>query len=279
MNRVPLNRALSKLGLLSRSEATAAILAGRVRVGGRVARKPTTLVALNGLDVSIDGAPRARGAWRTIVFHKPRGVVTTRRDPEGRKTVFDVLGDAAEGLNPIGRLDLASSGLLLLTNDTALADCIADPAAAVPRVYLVTVRGRVTPDAVARLTRGEGELKAHAVEIRKASGRESHLTVELRQGRNREIRRLMLAIGHEVTRLKRVRFGGLELGSLAPAEWRAVTRDEIDAAFPSALTHSVRGPRATTLAAGSPDDPRLPRRARATKTLPPSPRKSRTSDR
>ena len=274
MHRVPLNRALSKLGLLSRSEATDAVLAGRVRVSGRVVRKPTTLVVLEGLDVSIDEATRAQAAWRTIVFHKPRGVVTTKRDPEGRKTVFDVLGAAAEKLNPVGRLDLASSGLLLLTNDTDLANRISDPASEVPRVYLVTVRGRVTPGAMAALTRGDGEatMKAHSIEIRKTSGRESHLTVELRQGRNREVRRLMLAAGHEVTRLKRVRFGGLELGSLGPAEWREVSRDEIEAAFPASAAPTLR---ATSREAGNPGGPTPPRTAQPRKTSLPSPRKSR----
>lgn len=278
MTRVPLNRALSKLGMLSRSEATDAILAARVRISGRVARKPTTLVNPDRLEVSIDGVPRAQAAWRTILFHKPRGVVTTRRDPEGRETVFDVLGPVAQGLNAVGRLDLASSGLLLLTNDTALADRVADPASRVPRVYVVTVRGRVAPEAMEQLTRGVGALRAHSVDIRKASARESHLTVELQEGKNREVRRLMLAAGHEVTRLKRVRFGGLELGTLAPAEWREVTRAEIDAAFPSA-SPARQTPHATTPGAGSPDDPTRPKGARALRMSLRSPRRSRTSGR
>lgn len=134
----------------------------------------------------------------------------------------------------VGRLDLATSGLLLLTSDTRLANWISDPGNAVPRVYAVTVRGRVSAEEAARLD-------APAVGVRKPSGRESHLTVELRRGRNREVRRLFEAIGHEVTRLKRVRVGGFDLGTLQPGEWREVTREEVEAAFAVAARGRHRG--------------------------------------
>ena len=233
--RVPLNRALSKLGILSRAQATAAITAGRVRVNGRRATDPAAPVVPERVRIEVDGAIRRRATWRTILLHKPRGVVTTRRDPAGRPTVFGLLGDQAEGLVAVGRLDLASAGLLLLTTDTRLADWIIDPRNEVARVYAVTVRGRVGEADVDRLrvgisSRGE-ELMASGVILRKASSRESHLIVTLREGRNREVRRLFEAIGHEVTRLKRVRLGGLELGDLAPGEWRDVTRAELRRAF------------------------------------------------
>jgi 23S rRNA pseudouridine2605 synthase len=246
--RVPLSRALSKLGILSRTRAAAAILAGRVKVGGRVVRDPAQLVAVDRDRFVVDEEPRQRAAWRTILLHKPRGVVTTRHDPEGRRTVYDVLAgvepDALGALNAIGRLDLATTGLLLLTTDTQLANWITDPGHGVPRVYLVTVRGDVSDEELARLrdgveSRGE-RLRAHAVTCRKRSQRESHLTVELTEGRNREVRRLFEAVGHEVTRLKRVRLGLLELGSLDAGCWRDVSRDEIRAAFPLASIDGVR---------------------------------------
>jgi len=240
--RVPLNRALSKLGILSRAQATEAIRSGRVRVGGRVIDDPSHLVVPERARIAVDDVPQVRAAWRTILFHKPRGVVTTRRDPDGRRTVFDLLGDAGRRLNAVGRLDLATSGLLLLTSDTQFADWITDPANGVPRVYVVTVRGEVSPRALASI--------AARVTLRKSSARESHLTVELRTGRNREVRRLFEAIGHEVTRLKRVRFGGLELGALEPGEWREVTREEARAAFPGAAT-SGRDRRRPSLAAAT----------------------------
>jgi pseudouridine synthase len=164
------------------------------------------------------------------VFHKPRGVVTTRRDPEGRRTVFDVLGAEGEGLVAVGRLDLATSGLLLLTSDTRLADWITDPVHQVSRVYAVTVRGRIAAAQLAALP---------GVTLRKASARESHLTVELREGRNRQVRRMFDAIGHEVTRLKRVKLGSLELEDLAPGQFRDILRAEIPVAFPGAPVREV----------------------------------------
>jgi 23S rRNA pseudouridine2605 synthase len=233
--RVPLNRALSKLGILSRAEATAAIRAGRVRVDGRVVLDPAHAVVPEAARFAVDGERRGRARWRTILLHKPRGVVTTRRDPEGRRTVYDVVGDHDAALHAVGRLDYATSGLLILTSDTQLANWITDPANAVRRVYVVSVRGEVTADTLARLGAG--------VSLRKASRRESHLIVELREGKNRQVRRMFAAAGHEVTRLKRVAIGGLELASLEPAQWRDVTRDDIRRALPGALVSGGPWPR------------------------------------
>jgi 23S rRNA pseudouridine2605 synthase len=221
---VPLGRALSKLGVISRAQADVAVRAGRVRVDGRVIDDPAHRVVPERAHIALDGAVLHKARWRTILLHKPRGLVTTRRDPDARPTVFDALGGEGNGLNAVGRLDLATSGLLLLTTDTRLANWITDPVNAVPRVYVVTVRGEVTDDRLARLGAG--------VSLRKSSGRESHLVVELHEGRNRQVRRMFAAAGHEVTRLKRVAFGGLDLGSLQPGQWREVTRDEIRLAFP-----------------------------------------------
>ena len=223
LGRVTLARALSKLGLASRTEARALILAGRVRINGRVVVDPGALVTPERLAVSIDGQARVRDSRRVLLFHKPRGTVTTRRDPQGRRTVFDVLGAAGNGLIAIGRLDLASTGLLVFTNDTQLAHRLTDPAAAVPRTYVVTVRGRVEEETARRIERGIDELSAKAVEIRKASGRETHLIVTLIEGKNRELRKLFDACGHEVTRVHRIAFGEFELGELLPGEWTELT--------------------------------------------------------
>jgi 23S rRNA pseudouridine2605 synthase len=217
---------------MSRAQATEAIRAGRVAVNSQLACDPFAGVTPERIRIEVDGIEcRRQSEWRMILFHKPRGVVTTRRDPEGRRTVYDVLGEAADGLIPVGRLDLATSGLLLLTNDTRLADRLTDPARAVPRIYLVTVRGEVSSRAVAALRAGvisRGErLRPVSIVLRKASGRESHLTVEVRDGRNREVRRMFAAINREVTRLVRVRFGPLELGRLQPGEWRDVRAEEL----------------------------------------------------
>lgn len=232
---VPLDRALSKLGLASRSEARRLIADGRVTVDGRVVTRAAATVIPERARIAIDGAapdspPTGR---RVLLFHKPRGTVTTRRDPEGRRTIFDVLGDVSRGLVAAGRLDLASTGLLVLTNDTQFAHRLTDPAHRIPRRYVVTVRGRVTPDTARHLEAGlvvagarQGDrpepLSASHVDIRKASGRETHLIVELVEGRNRELRRLFSAVGHEPTRIHRISFGGYELGDLQPGEWREV---------------------------------------------------------
>jgi 23S rRNA pseudouridine2605 synthase len=231
---VRLDRALSKLGLASRADAQALIREGRVRVGSRIVTDPATDVVPERVTIAIDGVKATSRVWRTIAFHKPRGVVTTRRDPDGRPTVFDVLAGAGDSLVAVGRLDLASTGLLLLTNDTRLANWLTDPANRIVRRYVVTVRGRVDDDDARRLEAGIDGLQAARVAVRKRSERETHLVVELTEGRNREIRRLFGAIGREVTRLMRVAYGGIQLGRLQPRAWREIARSEIEAAFPSA---------------------------------------------
>lgn len=225
--RVPLARALSKLGISSRSEAIGLIREGRVAVGSRIIRDPGHLVVPESARITLDGATARRSAWRLLMLNKTRGTVTTRRDPEGRPTVFDALGEEARGLVAVGRLDLATTGLLLLTTDTQLAHRLTDPASGVARRYAVTVRGSLSDDDAERLVSGIGDLRADSVRVRKRSARETHLIVELREGRNREIRRLCAAVGREVTSLKRVAFGGLELGDLPPGRWRAVSKDEL----------------------------------------------------
>jgi pseudouridine synthase len=224
---VALERALSKLGLASRSEARQLIRDGVVRVNGRVETNPLASVHPERDRIDAAGRAAARRAWRTIAFHKPRGVVTTRRDPEGRPTVFDLLGSESDGLVAVGRLDLATSGLLLLTTDTQLAERLTNPGNRVVRRYVVTARGEVGDDDRDALERGIGDLRASAVTIRKRSRRETHLIVELTEGKNREIRRLFDAIGRPVTKLLRVAYGPIELGTLQPGRWRVVTREEL----------------------------------------------------
>jgi 23S rRNA pseudouridine2605 synthase len=246
--RVSLERALSKLGLASRSEARTLITSGRVSVNGRPATDPTTRVVPEQIAITIDGREAAaRGESITIALHKPRGYVTTRSDPEGRKTVYDLLTGLPARVVPVGRLDLASSGLLLFTNDTQLANWLTDPANAIPRVYLVTVAGRVDEGIAQQLERGltiDGEsLAAKSALIRKASGRETHLVITLVEGKNREIRRLLEAVGHPVTRLRRVQFGGVELGELAPGHWRRIEDAELRLAFPAYARKYVPRPK------------------------------------
>src|SRR6185436_7274180 len=224
---VRLDRALSKLGVASRAEAKQLIADGRVRVAGRIVRDASCPVVPERGSITVDHAKPPARAWRTIAFYKPKGVVTTRRDPEGRPTVFDVLGDRAASLVAVGRLDLASAGLLLLTTDTQRANYLTDPSNAIVRRYVVTVRGALDDEDAARMTKGVDDLRAHSVIVRKRSARETHLVVELVEGKNREIRRMLESLGHPVTKLTRVAFGGVELGALQPGEWREVSRREV----------------------------------------------------
>jgi 23S rRNA pseudouridine2605 synthase len=235
---VPLERALSKLGLASRSEARELIRAGRVAVDGRTETDPLREVVPERVRIAIDGRSVGRAEPLTVLLHKPRGVVTTRSDPQDRSTVYGCLEGLDAHVVPVGRLDAATSGLLLLTNDTRFADWVTDPRNDVPRVYVVTVRGELDDGTARRLEEGiedAGErLAARRIVVRKRSRRETHLIVELTEGKNREIRRMLAAAGHEATRLKRVSFGGIELGDLAPGNWRVVPAEELRAAFPGA---------------------------------------------
>ncbi len=228
--RVTLDRLFSKLGLASRSIAQEWIHAGRVRVNDRVVRTAEAWVAWPGDCVSLDDQPIQPSAQRFVLFHKPKSVVTTRQDEQGRKTIYDVLPEELQTLHAVGRLDQATSGLLLLTNDTALSSFLTNPANRIARRYLVTVRGEVTEEtrlaSLAGLT-DEGELlHCESVTIQKRSGRESHLDVTLTEGKNREIRRLFKALGHEVIRLRRIQYGPFEIGDLPPGAWREIPIEE-----------------------------------------------------
>ncbi len=230
--KVPLERALSKLGAASRSQTREWALKGRLQVNGRTVRDPQYMVSPEKDKFTVDGKPMQKDSWQAIMLNKPKAVVTTASDEKGRRTVYDLLPPELRNLHPMGRLDLATTGLLILTNDTRLSSYLTDPANAILRTYIVTVAGEVTGPELAKAAAGitdAGELlKPAGITLRKASGRESHLTVELTEGKNREIRRLFSAIGHEVTSLKRVAFGPLQLGALEPGQFRRLTKAELN---------------------------------------------------
>jgi 23S rRNA pseudouridine2605 synthase len=223
-NRVPLERAMSKLGLASRSQARELIHDGRVRVNGKVITDVRVMIVPEWARIEIDDEVKADKRdvrvreLIVMAMNKPRGAVTTTKDPEGRPTVFDVLRAAGvtERMLAVGRLDRASTGLLLFTNDSQLANTLTDPTTGVSRRYVVTVRGRVEPETI-------GEMAPAEIEIRKASNRETHLFVTLTQGKNREIRKMFGDAGHEVTRLHRIAYGEVVLGELQPGQCRDVT--------------------------------------------------------
>lgn len=224
--RFTVDRLLSKLGIASRGTSQEWVRAGRVQVNGRVIRDPATWVLWPKDALSVDDKPIKDSAKRFILFHKPKGVITTHSDEKDRKTIFDVLPADLGYLHAVGRLDQATSGLLLLTNDSTLSSYLTDPGHKVMRTYLVSVRGEFTEDQAKEATVGvveEGErLQCHSVKIQKSSGRESHLEVVLVQGKNREIRRLFKALGHEVIRLRRIQYGPFKLEELPPGAWREI---------------------------------------------------------
>lgn len=220
------DRLLSKLGITSRGTSQEWVRSGRVRVNGRVIRDPATWVSWPVDSVSIDEQAIQDSVKRFVLFHKPKGVITTHSDEKGRKTIFDVLPADLGFMHAVGRLDLATSGLLLLTNDSALSSFLTDPTHRIMRTYLVSVRGELTEvrarEATVGVVDGGERLRCHSVKIQKSSGRESHLEVVLTQGKNREIRRLFTALGHEVTRLRRIQYGPFKLEDLPSGEWREI---------------------------------------------------------
>ena len=229
--RLTVDRLLSKRGIASRGTSQEWIRAGRVCINGRVIRDPATWVLWPIDSVSIDGQPIQESVKRFFLFHKPKGVITTHSDEKGRKTIFDVLPAGLGYMHAVGRLDQATSGLLLLTNDSALSSYLTDPTNKVMRTYLVSVRGAFTQvqatEAVVGVVDGGERLQCHSVKIRKKSGRESHLEVVLTQGKNREIRRLFQTLGHEVTRLRRIQFGPFRLEDLPAGSWCEIPIEDV----------------------------------------------------
>jgi 23S rRNA pseudouridine2605 synthase len=229
--RLTVDRLLSKLGIASRGTSQQWVRAGRVQVNGRVIRDPATWVLWPKDSVSVDDQPIQDSAKRFVLFHKPKGVITTHSDEKDRETIFDVLPADLGYLHAVGRLDQATSGLLLLTNDSVLSSYLTDPAHKVMRTYLVSVRGEFTEaqakDATVGVVEGGERLQCHSVKIQKSSGRESHLEVVLVQGKNREIRRLFMALGHEVIRLRRIQYGPFKLEDLPSGAWREIPIEDV----------------------------------------------------
>jgi 23S rRNA pseudouridine2605 synthase len=228
--KVSLPRALSKLGHCSRTQAQALIAAGRVRVNGRARTDAAFRVDLERDRIEVDGRRLAPADKIYLMLNKPRGLVTTASDEEGRATVYACLPEDLPYLAPVGRLDKASEGLLLFTNDTRWADRILSPDSHVSKVYHVQVKGPADESLLRRMTEGvtdEGEsLSAKRVGVLRRGGRNAWLEVVLDEGKHRHIRRLLAALGVNVLRLVRVAVGPLTLGDLTKGKYRHLTDEE-----------------------------------------------------
>ncbi|HYY54638.1 MAG TPA: pseudouridine synthase [Candidatus Dormibacteraeota bacterium] len=227
-----LQKVLASRGIASRRAAEKLMTEGRVTVDGIAVRELGTRVTADAR-IEVDGRPLPPLTRRSyFAVHKPLGVVSTVRDPQGRRTVRDLISEPGR-LFPVGRLDADSSGLLLMTDDGVWAQRVLHPRYAQTREYEVRARGRITEERLERLRRGvrldEGISRLRSVRVVRLSPRESVLRVELTQGWKRQVRRTLAAVGLPVSSLVRVRIGPLRLGALAPGEYRRLAAREIDA--------------------------------------------------
>jgi pseudouridine synthase len=233
--RERLQKVLAARGVASRRAAEKLMVEGRVLVDGLVVRELGTRVAPDAT-IEVDGRAIASApARRYFALHKPLGVVSTVSDPQGRRTVRQLIREPGRFF-PVGRLDADSTGLLLVTDDGEWAQRVLHPRYAQPREYEVRVRGRITEERLQRLRGGirleEGVSRLRSVRVTRLSERESVLRVELTQGWKRQVRRTLAAVGLPVVSLTRVRIGPLALGKLAPGEYRTLTSGEIRSLAP-----------------------------------------------
>ena len=219
-----LNAHLARAGIASRRGADELIKAGRVTVNGVRGELNTFVQATDA--VLVDGREVGRQALRHVLLNKPRGTITTARDPEGRPTVVDLVkGDVR--VVPVGRLDRDTTGVLLLTNDGPLAHRLAHPRYGIEKTYVAEVQGEPSDETLTRLATGVELEDGPTAPARVRRLGPSRVELVLHEGRNRQVRRMFEAVGHPVERLRRSRYAGLGPGRLKPGDWRELTRDEV----------------------------------------------------
>jgi pseudouridine synthase len=228
-----LERVISKSGLGSRSEARRWIHQRRVQLNGEVVEHPDTWVDMERDRVTFDGRPLEVRERIYVLLYKPTGYITTYKDPDGRPTVYDLIEDVGTFVSPVGRLDLDTSGLLVMTNDTQLAERVTNPDSHVPKTYLVKA-SKVLSDAQLDLLRdgillGDGPTRPAEVVRLRDSGKYTHFEITITEGRNRQVRRMVEALDAHVLKLVRVQIGSLRIGTLQIGRWRYLTSDEVAA--------------------------------------------------
>lgn len=226
-----LQKIIAAAGITSRRAAEEMILAGQVAVNGTVITELGVKADPDVDLITVDGTPvKPADRLYYLLLHKPAGYVTSLKDPEGRKLVTELVDDIDARLFPVGRLDYNSEGLLLLTNDGAWANRLMHPRHQVDKEYHVRVRGKADPQQIKRLSDGvqleDGPASGATVRLLKADQNNDWLSITIREGRNRQVRRMCAAVGLSVVRLRRIRYGNLTLGGLKPGEYRMLTAAE-----------------------------------------------------
>ncbi len=213
-----LERVISKAGAGSRSQARSWIHARQVEVNGKVIENPDHWIDLKRDLVLLDGKPLTKRAHIYILLYKPTGYITTFKDPEGRPTVYDLIQDIEQFVSPVGRLDLATSGLLLMTNDTQLAERLTNPDHKIPKTYLLKCSTLLSNESLEQLRQGvelnDGPTRPALVRRVRDSGKYTHLEITITEGRNRQVRRMIEAVGSKVLKLVRTHIGAVTFGEL-----------------------------------------------------------------
>jgi 23S rRNA pseudouridine2605 synthase len=240
-----LQKILARAGFASRRAAERLMLEGRVTVNGEAARELGTRADPERDDVRVDGVRvRAPRGPVYLVLNKPRGVVATRSDPEGRPTVMGLVPPVA-GLFPVGRLDVTTEGLIFLTNDGAFAERVSHPRYEVPRVYHARVHGVPDPETLARLRRGvrvDGDFMAVDRVSLLEAGNNAWVELTLHEGKQHEVKRLLEAVGHPVSKLRRVAFGPVTVKGLEPGRFRTLSKEEVAGLLRGEGSPAVRRP-------------------------------------
>ncbi len=226
-----LDRVISKAGIGSRTEARQWIGEGRVKVNGRVIQTPDHWVNVNRDAVTLDGRPVRAGRKIYVLLYKPKGYLTTYRDPQKRPTVYDLIRDIEKFVVPVGRLDLDTSGLLILTNDTQFAERLTNPDFKAPKTYLVKAAALLADEQLDHLRRGvelsDGPTRPATVVRVRDGARHTFLELTITEGRNRQVRRMLEAVESRVLKLVRTAIGPLHIGGLPIGKWRELTRAEV----------------------------------------------------
>jgi 23S rRNA pseudouridine2605 synthase len=226
-----LERVLSKAGIGSRTDARRWIHAGRVKVNGKLTQNPDQWIDMERDAVRVDGKPLAARERLYLLLYKPTGYLTTYKDPDGRPTVYDLIADVGTFLSPVGRLDLDTSGLLVMTNDNQLAERVTNPESHIPKTYLVKASTLLSDVQLQQLRDGveltDGPTRPATVTRVRDSAKYTHFEITLTEGRNRQVRRMVEALGATVLKLVRVKIGPIAIGTLRIGTWRMLTPSEV----------------------------------------------------